>query len=807
MSQPNTPTFNKPAQNNLLCNFHGSNTGADAIGLSAHYTSPGGSADPPSLFRAVVQRTFHNQGPDATTMWDSGWVGNPMASQPSVAPTYGAGSAFTVNGRAYLIDSHRLATVPNYQSAPAIGGQIGKWRTESGMDGSTISPGGNVAAAANGYIVHAYGISNAIRFRAAAIGGGAPTFTDSATFVTSGTLFTPSAGAMIGVGPYLIFGGYGSGTGATLIFVGTVAANGTITFDAGHQISASLLSNFGIAYDPVNSYVYVLGGDTGSAVVTTVQVASFNATTGVLGSFGATSSLNTAATGIGFACQIADGHIFVVGGYSDAAHSTAITTVQTASVGVGSLGAFGTSTALSVASGDNAVFAGSNLIYTIGGSGAFGNPQVATYTGGTVGTWTTASTSSELTAAQLGTGGGVTNNPDSSTDLAFDYGAFGNAITASFVDGDQMQVTVYVASGQTGDQAASNPAVIKIGQPPAVAVTSPSATVTTGQPTITGSFSAGAGALGEASWRTQLTDTSDATVYDDSGTVAGVGNSRVTNPSPALVGGTSYHYHFTATGLDTPYPGSSVSATAVVTESTSLTPPAVPTNVVATPNNAQGSVTITWTDPNSGVAPTTNRVYYRQTAVGGAYTLLKQGITSPGLGGNGSITLMDELAFNVQYDFVVSAVAAGAESAQSASSSCTIAPPAGTSGYTAMLHVAGNGLNYSAPLIVKSPPVLPRSIETTDFLAFGAVKPTAIYGDFTYRHIALKVFGPTQAAVTNWESVLAQAMLGNTLYYRDGFGNVLYVAPETAASQVTYSPPSFRDLDIKLVEVAFSYQP
>jgi fibronectin type 3 domain-containing protein len=111
--------------------------------------------------------------------------------------------------------------------------------------------------------------------------------------------------------------------------------------------------------------------------------------------------------------------------------------------------------------------------------------------------------------------------------------------------------------------------------------------------------------------------------------------------------------------------------------------PSVPTNLVAAPGNAQ--VALTW---NTASGATSYNVK-RATVSGGSYTTIASGITSTSYTNTG-------LSNGTTYYYVVSAVNAGGESANSAQTSATPeAPPATPGGLAATAGNAQVGLNWN----------------------------------------------------------------------------------------------------------------
>src|SRR5207245_2092366 len=132
-----------------------------------------------------------------------------------------------------------------------------------------------------------------------------------------------------------------------------------------------------------------------------------------------------------------------------------------------------------------------------------------------------------------------------------------------------------------------------------------------------------------------------------------------------LTNGTTYYYVVSALNAG----GESVNSAQVST--TPAAPPGAPTNVTATAGNAQ--VTLSWT----AVSGATGYNVKRSTTSGGPYTTVGPNVTPASFTDSG-------LTNNTTYYYVVTALNAGGESANSAQVSATpVAAPAAPSNVTA----------------------------------------------------------------------------------------------------------------------------
>lgn len=150
------------------------------------------------------------------------------------------------------------------------------------------------------------------------------------------------------------------GTFANTSWFASFNANGTI--GSWSTLSAVPLARAAHASFALNGVLYVLGGDTGVSFTADVSMVLLSVA-GNIRAWTASSPLGTAVSGHGAA--VIDGYAYVTGGYTG---TKSIDTVQYAPVNTdGTLGTFGTTTALPAVRNGHATVATSEHLYVIGG--------------------------------------------------------------------------------------------------------------------------------------------------------------------------------------------------------------------------------------------------------------------------------------------------------------------------------------------------------------------------------------------------------------------------------------------------------
>lgn len=267
--------------------------------------------------------------------------------------------------------------------------------------------------------------------------------------------------------------------------------------------------------------------------------------------------------------------------------------------------------------------------------------------------------------AQLGAGAALLPNPDGTQDVTLPYGGAGTlrvgAVTAGVAaditqgtsylhglnDGDQLTVTVQVVT-LDGDPSPLAATVVVIGQPPSGVVSLGA----TGQSTVALAYSPGSGGGPQATWRAQIIGQTTGIIWADTLQRTDLSNFWAPLIAPLLDSSESYTVSVTATSSDVAMDtNSSNSATATATITVSGTAPTAPTGVTVATSAVFCGVVVSWTNPTAGTLASSNRLYYRRSGTLPWY-LLRDHLT--GLGA--AVSMADQLAMGVSYDFAVSAV-------------------------------------------------------------------------------------------------------------------------------------------------------
>ncbi len=247
------------------------------------------------------------------------------------------------------------------------------------------------------------------------------------------------------------------------------------------------------------------------------------------------------------------------------------------------------------------------------------------------------------------------------------------------------------------------------------------------------------------------------------------------------------------------------------------------------------TVTMSAVDNGTGSSPATastmnyaitNRVYYRLSGTT-PWVLLKNVPTgfTPGStpsntsgpnppGGVVNVALYDQLVLGQAYDFSVSSVAfqLNAESAQSAPASATIV----LQGYTAVLHVAGNGaVQHVGLLEVPSKRSVKEFLDNPLNLMFADVAPSSRSGPADFVEVDTEVVLLGLADYSALQSVLGAARAGSVLYWRDTLGGMYPCAASNISGSTNSADRQFdvvgvgyrRTAKLMLTQIRFAYAP
>lgn len=870
ITQPNVPVFKVPSGTGQLSNTHGGDFGVDALPLLVNYSIPAGSAqDPCTAIRVLVQK---NWASGAETKWDSGVVGNvpfvapdKLGATPPVAPTLvtagveaplpGGVPSYPVcvaNGVDFYGPNKRVyASFGTWQiwSAPVTGSGVAEqWRLEAdfttlkgqdsnGGPGVLSTIGGKSTFNADGSIKDGY---NNPPYQMFSFGGyisvlciskyndlSGPNLMDTVHFKVNpdGTLILvldqyPFGGWVthtgIVMGPTrrdtveaLVLGGiWGTGTATTSVFRVIFDRNGRIVAAAAATQLPVALRGLAGFFDPVQGKYFIIGGDDGTNTVGTIYRSNNDKADGAWTTLGTGLPAPRARHSV----VTANGYAYVIGGQNAGTAQSTVYWLDIASIGTSpwnvstnplpnAMQDMGAVTTVDAAAGTIGVFGGTfSQKFSQGSAGG----------SGVNGAWYTSVPS--MTVATVGGaphGGSYAVNPDGTTDIGFDYGGFGPA-AKSLADGDtvQVNVTLYENLAGYGNRVTT---LLRIGQPPTLSAIVPAdtSTVTTGNPTVSFQYNPGAGGGYEKSYRIQVKQ--QGTVIFDTGLMYDGKNSAVVKPpNGQALGNLTYTLVLTVTAIDVPVPGSTATVVSTTTfNGPSTTIPDPPTAFRTTPDGANGWNLCKWVVP---AASAVIRIY-RKLAGTATWMLYKDNIVPGTVGQNQTFQAMDDIAFNVAYDFAVSSVnAAGVESALALDSfgPSTLTPPKQPSDarYSVMLHATGNGPAVSTGLQLVQIGSRGHSLDVVTevdaqaIVGFNNVAPTIREGIYKYRTLNMKPLIQGAAALARVEAVMTAAFTGSTICYRDTLGTVIYCGP---ANTRTRHEGHFHEDDLTLIETNFKY--
>jgi hypothetical protein len=814
MTTPSAPQWTAPGVAGSLSNKRG-NSGSDTITVTARYRNPRATSDPIANLVLRATKPVALGAPQAMPqVVQNNLIGTPAVSQLPVGMQLAQRCVFS-NGRIFVTDGKAIysAALPNTDLGAL---SVGAWRSDGQpAAGDTNASIGSMVVVGNylyamwsyqplilpavpyglqrtqqmGWaIVNADGSLGAWAFSAVRTGG-------TIGSVLAGGIFKTAAGVpaaiLVGVGMAPTEGFASSGTwwaGLNPDGSPTWAAGSSLTTLAstGTAMPTASTVNHAVLYDAVFDTLYMVGGQNGGTLMTNVSYMTTVSTNKLAGAWQAGTALPVATAGGGLSLDSSGNWQF--SGGSPAGGPTATVYKNAGLQG----GTWFTDTSLNETRNQPAVLHPSTLTPTarivLGGISGSTLPLVEVDTGS--GTWfgSPGTALTQAAVAAVFAGSTLVTNADGSIDVTIPW--FGG----TQADGDQLQFAIQFVDNVGGDTSPIAYASVKIGQAPTVTGLAGSP-ASSGKPTFTWNFNAGAGGALQLQW--QLTVKNGATLMFDSGIVQGNADSVLAAIAPLLASGTAYTVVAKAWSADTALTGSDVvTGTQTIAWTPNYAAPAVPTSSTATPNSATGSLTVQWTNPGGSTAAF-NRIFYRRTGAS-TWNLLMDGIVAV-IGSAQNVVIWDGLAWNVAYDFAVSAVLAAnaGESALTAGvSAAAIAPTA----FSSMLHVAGNGAAYNAQLIVPTTPKIKAHRQRKQILPFNALRPLVRYGPAHWEEMEITDWAQSTAALNTLLAVLNQAQLGNPLVYRDALGTLMTVGLHED-SEVTYVPIAGRMDALQLVSV------
>ncbi|MEI9914395.1 MAG: hypothetical protein WDN66_05495 [Candidatus Saccharibacteria bacterium] len=272
-------------------------------------------------------------------------------------------------------------------------GTIGAWTATTSLSTAVY---GETSAVYNGYMYILGGVGSSqqstVYYSAIATAGTLGTWTATTSLPTTYVYST----TVINGGYIYEIGGSAAGSATTAVYYAPINSSGTI----GSWTSTANLpaANYQASAVTCNGYVYYLGGRTTSSV----DYAPINSN-GTLGSWTATTSLVQSTLYGSANCY--SGYVYEVGGSSGTLSPyTTVDSFQVNNGGPGTIGSWGTATALPVANWRGMSVAYNGYIYDIGGETTSMTFTNAVYyapinANGTIGSWT--ATTSLLSTADL----------------------------------------------------------------------------------------------------------------------------------------------------------------------------------------------------------------------------------------------------------------------------------------------------------------------------------------------------------------------------------------------------------------------
>lgn len=809
MTAPFAPTFLTPSSDGMLTNRRGASAG-DSLNVTAKYKHP--SSVPLGSMAFSVTRTYQLGQPSASPeVLAYGVFGKPtgsplpVAASPHSAVVTYAGRIFTLSSAFALL------------SSPTNGQSQGSWRVEA-VPGSA-----KTLAVVNGYL---YTVLSSQPALAPPWGTTRSWQLAWAKIATDGTLgawsFSPKVNTTGGLGGVLV--GYSDGsTYAWLAALGASPGDGNMTSatrfftlsltdgsptnaptgTAGTALPTNLIGHAAV-YDPVLDMITVAGGAlTGAgAPVANVRTMAGPRGNSLLGAWTAGTAL-TVATIYGSLHLDYSGVYHYSGGYTAAGPATP--TANTYNNTNPSSAAWTAGTALRVANAQMGIVMGpSNLgSYTIV-VGGIPSQVVDIYDGMA---WFNSPTTAFSGASMTGggyPGSSVASQVDGSMDVTWAF----QALTSAVADGDVLQFSITFIDNTTGDSSAVAIRSVKIGQAPVISAVVPANAGAPGvaNPVASFAYAAGAGGGAEDTYRISVVQ-GGVTVFDTGIKRDGANSAVIDPPTAQRLANAVATMTITVASVDKPVPGAVSTASSVTTFTPAAGTQNVPTAVTAVADGANGVINVGWAAPAGGEPTGGYRVYFKLQG-GPTWKLLKANIAS----GTHAFAGMEELKLRTAYDFAVSAIGAnGQESALATALNVTINPPSvQAGGYTAMLHVVGNGpaqhlnINLFAQGAHGHAETLGRHVDVQTLLGFGNVAPTARVGVYNYRSLELKVILQGLANRDSLDALIAAVMTGAVLCYRDTVADLMYL---TVSPTWKRQEGRFHLEDFRLIETAFAYTP
>jgi len=366
----------------------------------------------------------------------------PLSVDPSVVIT--SSSDFTAGNDEGMIDYSTSGQIT--RSGPSGGSTSAGWSTTTSLASPCSDRYGAGTVAYNGYMYVIGGNVNSTPvsgtcYAAINSNGTLGSWSTTSSMTTNRTYIK----AIVYNGFMYAIAGQYDFTPTLLNSVEYAAINADGTLGTWKTTSSISVSRNGYAAGIYNGYIYIMGGWTGSGVLTTVEYAKFKAD-GTLGSWATTTAFTTArSTAGGFAYN---GYLYILGGYNAA--STYYNDVQYARINNdGTVGTWIATSSFTTSRAALTTVVSNGYVYLMGGtndlSTGMNNTQYAPITAsGRLGTWTTGS---NLSTGYWAMGGATYNG--------YIYGIGGRLGSNSYTTVQYAQIdptgtaTAYTTSGNT----------------------------------------------------------------------------------------------------------------------------------------------------------------------------------------------------------------------------------------------------------------------------------------------------------------------------------------------------------------------
>jgi hypothetical protein len=310
--------------------------------------------------------------------------------------------------QSYAVPAASLQADPLYSNIILNGGnsgEIGPWRTNANITGTALDEAGSVVA--NGYIYHLGGV---ISFAQQSVVQYAKLNADGSTGAWGTTTSLPvaawSTATTTANGYIYILGGNIGNLATSSVYYAKLNTDGTI---GSWTPTTSLPGTRGAGQSFVNNgYIYMIGGyDTPastSAGDNNVWYAKLNAD-GTVGTWNTTSSLSNGRSE--FRSVVANGYVYTLGGLDSGNNITAVN--QYAKLNAdGTVGTWNTTTSFPVERVDIGAATANGYVYVVGGTSNSSDLNTTIYAklnpDGTIGAWTTSTSTLPAPAAGIGSG-------------------------------------------------------------------------------------------------------------------------------------------------------------------------------------------------------------------------------------------------------------------------------------------------------------------------------------------------------------------------------------------------------------------